>query len=73
MRQIVARVSAPDGHIAIVRIERSGEVLADRQLPCFSERGTSAAEAQRDAIECAMTLIDRGVPGAVGAQGVPAT
>ncbi|RQZ16792.1 hypothetical protein DIE15_13820 [Burkholderia sp. Bp9031] len=73
VQQIVARVSAPDGYIAIVRIERSGEVLADWHLPCFSERWTSAAEAQRDAIEYAVKLIDRGVLGAVGVQGALAT
>ncbi|MGU7781148.1 hypothetical protein [Burkholderia sp. PU8-34] len=38
VRRIVTRLSAPDGHIAIVRIERNDEVLADRHLPRFSER-----------------------------------
>ncbi|MDN0083289.1 hypothetical protein QU487_11070 [Crenobacter sp. SG2305] len=44
-------------------------MLADWHLPHFSERWTTAAEAQRDAVE----LIDCGVLGAVEAQGVLAT
>jgi hypothetical protein len=47
VRRIVARVSAPDGYIAIVRIERSGEVLADWHLPRFSERWTRGRSAAR--------------------------
>ncbi|CAN0626717.1 conserved protein of unknown function [Burkholderia multivorans] len=73
VRRIVTRLSAPDGYIAIVRIERNDEVLADWHLPRFSERWTSAAEAQRDAVEYAVKLIDRGVLGAVEAQGAFAT
>jgi hypothetical protein len=71
--EIVARVSAPDGYIAIVRIERGGEIWADWHLPRFSERWTSAAEAQRDALEYAVKLIDRGVPGAPPGGGAFAT
>jgi hypothetical protein len=73
VRQIVTRISAPDSYIAIVRIERSGEVLADWHLPRFSEHWASAAEAQRDAVEYAVKLIDRGVLGAVEPQGALAT
>ncbi|AXL48583.1 hypothetical protein DSC91_003316 [Paraburkholderia caffeinilytica] len=73
VRQILTRMSAPDGYIAIVRIDRNDEVLADWHLPRFSERWTSAAEAQRDAVEYAVKLIDRGVPGAIEAQGALAT
>ncbi|WP_240691168.1 hypothetical protein [Burkholderia cepacia] len=50
-------LSALDGYIAIVRkvrIERNDEVLADRHLPRFSERWTSAGEARRDAVEYAV-------------------
>jgi len=73
VRQIVTCVSAPDGHIAIVRIERNGEVLADWHLPRFCERWTSAPEARRDALEYAVKLIDRDVLGAVETQGASAT
>ncbi|WP_246637313.1 hypothetical protein [Burkholderia catarinensis] len=64
---------APDGYIAIARIERSGEVWADWPLPRLGERWTRAAEGQRDALEYAVKPIDRGVPGAVEAQGALAT
>ena len=73
VRQIATCMSAPDGYIAIVRIDRNDEVLADWHLPRFSERWTSAAEAQRDAVEYAVKLIGRGVLGAVEAQGAFAT
>ncbi|RQR51418.1 hypothetical protein DIE19_29325 [Burkholderia sp. Bp9126] len=73
VRQIVTRMSIPDGYIAIVRIDRNDEVLADWHLPRFGERWTSVAEAQRDAVEYAVKLIDRGVLGAVEARGTLAT
>lgn len=73
VRQIVTRMSAPDGYIAIVRIDRNDEVLADWHLPRFGERWTSAAEAQRNAVEYAVKLIDRGVLGAVDARDTLAT
>ncbi|WP_232439052.1 DUF6566 family protein [Burkholderia ubonensis] len=66
-------MSTPDGFIAIVRIDRNDEVLADWHLPRFGERWTSAAEAQRNAVEYAVKLIDRGVLGAVDARGTLAT
>ncbi|WP_232490312.1 DUF6566 family protein [Burkholderia ubonensis] len=73
VRQIVTRMSTPDGYIAIVRIDRNDEVLADWHLPRFSERWTSAAEARRNAVEYAVKLIDRGALGAVDARGTLAT
>lgn len=54
VRRIVTRLSALEGYIAIVRIERNDEVLADRHLPRFSKRWTSAGEARRDAVEYAV-------------------
>jgi hypothetical protein len=63
VRHIVTRVSAPDGYIAIVQIERQGQVLADWHQPRYSERWVTAREAQRDALEYAVRLIDRGVLG----------
>ncbi|KVX50066.1 hypothetical protein WL68_20215 [Burkholderia cepacia] len=54
VRPIVTRLSALDGYIAIVRIERNDEVSADRHLPRFSKRWTSAGEARRDAVEYAV-------------------
>jgi len=54
VRRIVTRLSALEGYIAIVRIERNDEVLADRYLPRFSKRWTSAGEARRDAVEYAV-------------------
>ncbi|NTX18165.1 hypothetical protein [Burkholderia cepacia] len=54
VRRIVIRLSALEGYIAIVRIERNDEVLADRHLPRFSKRWTSAGEARRDAVEYAV-------------------
>ncbi|MCA7891715.1 MULTISPECIES: hypothetical protein [Burkholderia] len=50
----MTRLSALEGYIAIVRIERNDEVLADRHLPRFSKRWTSAGEARRDAVEYAV-------------------
>ena len=49
VRQIVTRMSTPDGYITVVRIDRNDEVLADWHLPRFSERWTRAAETQRNA------------------------
>ncbi|WP_232454511.1 DUF6566 family protein [Burkholderia ubonensis] len=66
-------MSTPDGYIAIVRIDRNDEVLADWHLPRFGERWTSPAEAQRNAVEYAVKLIDRGVLGAVDARRTLAT
>ncbi|WP_232434282.1 DUF6566 family protein [Burkholderia ubonensis] len=66
-------MSTPDGYIAIVRIDRNDEVLADWHLPRFGERWTSAAEAQRNAVEYAVKLIDRGVLSAVDARRTLAT
>ncbi|NLA21013.1 hypothetical protein E9536_24295 [Burkholderia sp. LS-044] len=54
VRRIVTRLSALEGYIAIVRIERNDEVSADRHLPRFSKRWTSAGEARRDAVEYAV-------------------
>uniref|UniRef100_UPI0038D0F0C7 hypothetical protein n=1 Tax=Burkholderia cepacia TaxID=292 RepID=UPI0038D0F0C7 len=54
VRRIVTRLSALGGYIAIVRIERNDEVSADRHLPRFSKRWTSADEARRDAVEYAV-------------------
>ncbi|MCA8330391.1 hypothetical protein [Burkholderia cepacia] len=50
----MTRLSALGGYIAIVRIERNDEVSADRHLPRFSKRWTSADEARRDAVEYAV-------------------
>nr|WP_321797295.1 DUF6566 family protein [Burkholderia sp. BCC1988] len=69
---IATRTSAPDGYIAIVRIERNDEVSADRHPPRFGERWTSAAETQRDVLEYAVKLIDRDMPGAAEARGTHA-
>ncbi|MDN7615315.1 hypothetical protein [Burkholderia cepacia] len=54
VRPIVTRLSALDGYIAIVRIERNDKVSADRHLPRFRERWASATEARRDAVEYAV-------------------
>ncbi|MGC3028005.1 hypothetical protein ACPUER_23130 [Burkholderia sp. DN3021] len=48
-------------------------MLADWHLARFSERWASAAEAQRDAVEYAVKLIDHGVLGAVEARSALAT
>ncbi|KUY55107.1 hypothetical protein WS45_01840 [Burkholderia sp. RF2-non_BP3] len=73
VRQIATRMSTPDGHIAIVRIERNDEVSADWHLTRFGEHWTSRAEARCGALGYAVKPIDRGVPGAVEARGTPAT
>ncbi|WP_322021046.1 MULTISPECIES: hypothetical protein [unclassified Burkholderia] len=72
VRRIATRMSAPDGYIAIARIERNDEVSADRHPPRFGERWTSAAETRRDALEYAVQLIDRDMPGAAEARGTHA-
>ena len=61
VRYIQNRMSAPEAWIAIVRIERNEDVLADSHLPRFAGHWTSAAEAQREALEYAVKLVDRGV------------
>jgi len=63
VRYVVARTSAPDGYVAILRIESGGAVLADWHLPRFGERWSSAGEAQRAAFEYAVKLVDGGVLG----------
>ncbi|MBP0593584.1 hypothetical protein J8I87_28610 [Paraburkholderia sp. LEh10] len=63
MRDIENRMFAPEAWIAIVRIERYGDVLADWHLPRFAGRWASAAGAQRDGLEYATRLVKRGVPG----------
>ncbi|KVK71969.1 hypothetical protein WS90_36045 [Burkholderia cepacia] len=72
MRRIAARLSAPDGYIAIVRIERNDEVSAQLASAAFrrtlDKRGRSAARCGR-----VRGAIDRGVPGAVDAQRAFAT
>jgi hypothetical protein len=61
VRRIDTCDSAPDGYIATVKIEKNGQTLADWHLPFFSERWRYAGEAQRDAFEYAVKLIDSGV------------
>lgn len=61
VRQIATRNSAPSGYIATVKVEKSGQILADWHLPFFSDRWMSERETQRDAFEYAVKLIDSGV------------
>lgn len=61
VRRIETRNSAPGGYIATVKVEKSGQILVDWHLPFFSERWLSEGEAQRDAFEYAVKLIDSGV------------
>ncbi|BCZ85170.1 hypothetical protein PTKU64_88450 [Paraburkholderia terrae] len=67
VRHIVSSASAPDGYVAIVRVETEGTVLADWHLPRFSERWSSMGEARRAAFEYVVKLVDRGVFGAPAA------
>jgi hypothetical protein len=60
VRQIEAQRSPVDGYVAIVRIEKDGEVLADWHLPRHARHWATESEAQRDALEYAATLIDLG-------------
>ncbi|HKT96332.1 MAG TPA: hypothetical protein VJS30_07335 [Paraburkholderia sp.] len=61
VRRIDTRDAAPAGFIATVKIVRSCHILADWHLPFFSERWLSEGEAQRNAFEYAVKLIDSGV------------
>lgn len=61
VRRIVTRDTAPDSYIATVEIEEYGRILVDWYLPFFRERWLSEDEARRDALECAVKLIDSGV------------
>lgn len=63
VRHIQTPVSAPDGYVAIVQICMNGEVLADWHLPRYGERWRSRQEAERDAMQYAVQLINRGVLG----------
>ena len=63
VRYFVSPASAPDGYVALVRIEREGTVLADWHLPRFGERWSSAGEARRAAFEYVVKLVDRGALG----------
>lgn len=58
VRRIVTHDATPDGYIAIVRVERNGDVLVDGHLPFFAERWLSEAEARTDALEYAVKLIE---------------
>ncbi|MFM0095636.1 hypothetical protein PQQ87_08485 [Paraburkholderia nemoris] len=63
VRYIQTPVSAPDGYVAIVQISTNGEVLADWHLPRYGDRWRSPQEAEREAMQYAMQLINRGVFG----------
>jgi hypothetical protein len=68
VRYVVPGTSAPDGYVAIVRVESGGTVLADWHLPRFGERWSSAGEARRAAFEYVVKLVDRGVFGTPAAR-----
>ncbi len=63
VRHIQTAASAPDSYVAIVQICRNGDVLADWHLPRYSERWRSTQEAEREAMQYAVQLINRGVLG----------
>lgn len=63
VRYIHTPVSAPDGYVAIVQICMNGDVLADWHLPRYGERWRSQQEAEREAMQYAVQLINRGVWG----------
>ncbi|WP_236873300.1 hypothetical protein [Burkholderia sp. MSMB0856] len=65
-------MSTPNGHIAIVRIERNDEVSVDWHLTRFGEHWISRAEARCGALGYAVKPIDHGVLGAAEARGTPA-
>ncbi|ABE30337.1 hypothetical protein DR64_308 [Paraburkholderia xenovorans LB400] len=66
VRHIATRSSANDTFIAILKIDRDGTTVADWHLPRFSERWTSAGEAQREAMGYAVKAIDAGCCGEPG-------
>ncbi|SAK56717.1 hypothetical protein AWB76_02343 [Caballeronia temeraria] len=55
--ELQTRTSSPGGYVAIERMDRGGEVLADGHLPRSSRPSESAPEAQRNALEYAIILI----------------
>jgi hypothetical protein len=61
VRHIQTPVSVPDGYVAIVQICMNGDVLADWHLPRYSERWRSPQEAEREAMQYAVHLINLGV------------
>jgi hypothetical protein len=61
VQQFVTRQSVPDAYVAIVRIAARGETLADWHLPRYAEPWKSQPEAQRDALDYAVKLIESGV------------
>ena len=68
VRYLASCTCAPDGYVAIVRIESDSTVLADWHLPRYAERWSSAGEARRAAFEYVVKLIDRGVFGTPAAR-----
>jgi hypothetical protein len=73
VRHIQTPVSAPGGYVAIVQICMNGDVLADWHLPRYGERWRSQREAERESMQYAVQLINRGVLGeAVQALGLSA-
>lgn len=63
VRYIQTPESAPDGYVAIVQICLNGDVPADWHLPRYGERWRSRQEAEREAMQYAVQLINRGVFG----------
>ncbi|AXF25612.1 hypothetical protein CUJ89_34775 [Burkholderia pyrrocinia] len=61
VRYIQTPASAPDGYVAVVQICLNGEVLADWHLPRYGELWRSRQEAEREAMQYAVRLINRGV------------
>jgi hypothetical protein len=71
VRHLVTRNSPTDSFIAIIRIERDRQVLADWHVPKFSERWATEREAYNAAFEYAVKLIDRGILGDAGHAAAP--
>ncbi len=61
VRLVTAPCSPVDGYLAMVRIDKDGEMLADWHLPRHAQQWATAAKAQREGFEYAVKLIDCGV------------
>lgn len=55
-----------DTYVAVVRIRRLEQTVADWHLPRYAQRWASADEAHRETVEYAIRAINAGCPGGTG-------
>lgn len=66
VRHCGVRGTPPVTYIALVRVGRAGEPVADWHLPQYAQRWSSADEAHRESLDYAVHAIDSGCLGEAG-------